>query len=655
MSAANTIAFNDQPLKDDLRGSLQGSVLCAQTSIIPSRASALPDDPHPRLVAQRDTLVMFKPQGDETLPFITLQVIAADGALLYSAPMNPPSALPQVGDGGLTSGGKQIVYGDNFWTYRLPWCCIVPGIRLLFGSALRSGYYYDVDVGAPGELVIHTIDLGMLTAPQDMFTSFSADRQRQFFQQTPCSRLVVNIYEPVHLKEIVMPDGTQYTDRSTGGPAAGSTTGDLRQRIGKELVGLGIHNANLGIYSSPGIGEGGLNKHQVASQLVGQSSVGVYTEGVVVHGKFGGGGIFIAKGYTGSDFSQPAVLAFSSGATASFKNSIHRSAGNPNSTWGWDSDNNVFLPNFEKKVTGAVSSWGDEGQAPFHGHCFGLDVVAGGWTLYPAALAYPLLTPYTLNKVQSAIESRVVFDKASKTGYSLWSEKTRSMEPWAEFVCFNPTQGPVDEAGMRDLVAKYRLFELSMWPGYWTRDAYMPAAGAENKGRGVRFVQQCSQGGNVHINGEVIKTADGDVLNFESDGSKWVRVDDFSFNVAREPKSLGVPVCTILGYYDPQGKLRDYIYGPLYAGYGNVFKPDRPIETKRAKCWLEVQTAKGDIWGYVLRSVRGDSGAMNRLHINVPQSINPVSVTLYRDGKAVLHQALTKPTGKARVTFHGCN
>ncbi|MDR0279497.1 MAG: M66 family metalloprotease [Paucimonas sp.] len=655
MSAANTIAFNDQPLKDDLHGSLQGSVLCAQTNILPSRASKLPEDVHVRLVAQRATLVMFKPLAGEVLPYVELQVIAADGALLYSAPMDPPSALPAVADGGVTSAGKQIVYGDNFWTYRLPWSCILPGIRFLFGSGFRSGYYHDVSVGAPGELMLHVIDVGMLTEPQDMFTStFDADLQRQLFQQLPCSQLVVNRYEPVHWKEIMMPDGTLYKERSTKGEAASAHTGDIRQRIGKELVLLGINNANVGIHSSPGIGEGGLSKHHVASQIAVHSSVGLYTEGRVVHGSSGGGSIVTAKGCKGDDFYQYVVRALSlDGATASFKNSVHRPAGSPNSTWGWDSDKNVFLPNFAKKETGEVRSMDNECQAPFHGHRFGIDTLAGGWELYPAANAYPLLTPYTLDKVQSAIQGKVVYDEASKTGYSVWNEKTRSMEPWAEFTSLHGSQAPVEESTLRALLMEHRVVEVSIWNSHWAKYVYVPAASAENKGRGLHIVHEAMYGSELHINGEVVKLVEGNVLNYESNGSKWVQVDDFSFNFARKPMWIGTAVTTILGYYDPDAILPAWLYSPLHADYCNVFRWDRGVELKRAKCRIEVRAADGDMWGYVLSSKRLDAGVMNRVHVNIPRSIKPVTAELFVDGRRTVLLDLTKPTGKSRASFHG--
>ena len=77
-----TYYFNTQPLKDDLVGTLSGSVLFAQSAIIPSRASKLKEDIQPHLVALRDTLLLFKPL--EGSPFepnhgISVRVLQKDG------------------------------------------------------------------------------------------------------------------------------------------------------------------------------------------------------------------------------------------------------------------------------------------------------------------------------------------------------------------------------------------------------------------------------------------------------------------------------------------------------------------------------------------------------------------------------------------------
>ena len=85
--ASPTIYFNTRPLLNDLVGTLSGSVLFAQSSVIPSRASKLKDDIQPHLVALRDTLVLFKPLDISTFESslgVSVRVLQKDGKVIDS-------------------------------------------------------------------------------------------------------------------------------------------------------------------------------------------------------------------------------------------------------------------------------------------------------------------------------------------------------------------------------------------------------------------------------------------------------------------------------------------------------------------------------------------------------------------------------------------
>ena len=75
----------------------------------------------------------------------------------------------------------------------------------------------------------------------------------------------------------------------------------LRQRIGKELISLGIDNANYGINSTAGEGEA--SHPYVTAQLAAHNSVGKYASGLVVHGGSGGGGIVTLDNSLHNEFS----------------------------------------------------------------------------------------------------------------------------------------------------------------------------------------------------------------------------------------------------------------------------------------------------------------------------------------------------------------
>ncbi len=70
----------------------------------------------------------------------------------------------------------------------------------------QIGELSGMKVGAPTQLLIHTIDIGMLTTPRDEF-AFAEDSEahREYFQTIPVSRLIVAQYAPLELSEVIMP------------------------------------------------------------------------------------------------------------------------------------------------------------------------------------------------------------------------------------------------------------------------------------------------------------------------------------------------------------------------------------------------------------------------------------------------------------------
>lgn len=545
----------------------------------------------------------------------------------------------------------KISYGQNFWSAVIPWQYILPGVSFKFQAGDLAGVYTSPDIGAPNELLIHTIDIGMLTPNRQAFSfQYDDDYHRQYFQQIPASRLIINKYEPVFWQEIMMPDGTLYTDHSS--VTGGVYDGDLRQRIGKELISLGINNANYGIYSSPGTGEGGLNNRFAAAQLTAHNSVGNYINGRVVHGLSGGAGIVTLDSSVGNEFSHEVGHNYGLGHYPNgFDGSIHRSAENINSTWGWDSNKNVFIPNFAKAQSGASACYNGECQPPFNGHQFGSDAMAGGAPLYSSTNVYTLYTPYSHYVIQKFLEGKIVFDKNSATGATKWNEDTKSMEEWAEFYGVKPKE--VDINKMTELLGKYTLLEVSQWDGHYSKDIYIPQASSMNKSRGVKVVHNATYNSTIHVNGKNVIISRGSVFNYESDGSNWNLVTDFSFNAVRTPKEQGVPVTTILGYYDPENILPSYVYSSLHGAYGNTFNSDRDIEINNARCYAEVINDKGQALKFVLRSKRAEAGSMNRLHINVASSFSPTVINVYREGSVIVTKPIQPPTTDLHFTIHG--
>ncbi len=123
--------------------------------------------------------------------------------------------------------------------------------------------------------------------------------------------------------------------------------------------------------------------------------------------------------------------------------SIHRPANELNSTWGWDTELNIFVPNFENRKTQLTRSWDPSwGQdqnngavvRPFNGYRFGMDSMAGGAPMWPQVNRFTLYTPYVMRDIQRNLESKTVFDAQSATGFSKWNAEQQQMLPYEHSV-----------------------------------------------------------------------------------------------------------------------------------------------------------------------------------------------------------------------------
>lgn len=117
----------------------------------------------------------------------------------------------------------------------------------------------------------------------------------------------------------------------------------------------------------------------------------------------------------------------------------------------------------------------------------------------------------------------------------------------------------------------------------------------------------------------------------------WDRKDDVYKYVTDEnflaermlPTEKGVPVYTIIGMYNKTNTNQGIIYPAFKSNYGNVFG-DLFVTTKPSGYMLEIAYKDGSK-KYVNLAVN-DNSSMRRFHINIPQSENPVKVTLFING-----------------------
>lgn len=228
------------------------------------------------------------------------------------------------------------------------------------------------------------------------------------------------------LSEIMLPNGNLLTDFDPS--EGGWHVGTMRQHIGKELISHGINNANYGINSSAGEDE---ESHPfVVAQLTAHNSRGEYANGVQVHGGSGGNGIVTLDKSLGNEFSHEVGHNYGLGHYVDgFRGSVHRSAEQNNSSWGWDTDKRRFIPNFSPTRSDQDACLDGQCQPPFYGRKFAYDAMAGGGPLSDAN-RFTLYTPNSAVIIQRFFKSKAVFDINSPTGFSKWSDATARMEPY---------------------------------------------------------------------------------------------------------------------------------------------------------------------------------------------------------------------------------
>ena len=497
-----------------------------------------------------------------------------------------------------------IQYGENFWSAKISKEHVNPRMSLVFQNGEAIGSIPEVEVGAPTELVLHTVDIGMLVEPRGVLRfSDNTECQESYFQAIPVSRLIVTQYEPVHFKEIVLSDNTTYTTHSAD---EGSVyKGDMREDIGKGLISTGINMANYGIHSTfgPSKTANASPYYRSANWYTIHNSRGKYANGVQVHGLSGGGTVVtILKTCMPNKNEQSHEIGhnWAGHYPNGFFGSVHRPSEYFGSSWGWNSDFNLFLPNFRKTVSGdpqclcktnkkTGAKTDCKCQESFFGHKFGKDAMAGGGgAMYPSISYFTMHTPFMMYRIQNGngtgnngegrgLEKFANWDRNSETGMVKWDPDCKCMKPWSET--------PV------------------------------------NRGEG--------------------KKALTDSRNFE--------------DLPRKPVEQGVAVATLVGFYDPELTMRTYIYPAMHGSYGNVFASNSEEDINNLSengCYASVTNANGDEKKFLLKDVRqagknknGETGKnMNKFHINVAEAFEPTSVKIYCRGQEIAERRIEKTT-----------
>ena len=119
----------------------------------------------------------------------------------------------------------------------------------------------------------------------------------------------------------------------------------------------------------------------------------------------------------------------------------------------------------------------------------------------------------------------------------------------------------------------------------------------------------------------------------------------------RKPQAFGVPVTTLVGYYDPRGLLPSYLYPALHGAYGFSYGDDgeRP---GTGDCQLQVETREG-LLHFRLANHRLNANVMNKFHVNVPTASEPLDAAVICAAQTLVQRPILAPEADLSFTVNG--
>jgi len=424
------LSYNDsRAAKNHLSGSLRAHINFTQThtSVMPNGNEELS---HPNLVMEREALLLVTPnQPAIQQMWVNIEL---DGVSQGRFALLPPSALPETDQ--VNNDKSRVVYSKYAWSLPLQWDWMKPGLSLTFtDNRGREGVLNQgelVFAGAP-EMVIQNIDIGMLVEPRDQYEMIKRmpELATDYFQKIPVSKLIVADYTPLHLRKVTLPNGKVYTKASEY-ETPGVYSGDMRESIGKNLVSIGINNANFGIVDTAGNNPhwarpfSHITAHNSRGRYLAKDEDGVVTSSVVQHGLSGGGGIVTLSGTRGNEWSHELGHNFGRGHHP--KNaSIH----DMESGWGWDARYNRFIGNLHWSDPAQTVENKNSGESvePFANQFrFMREAMGGGEYARTGLISnYTLEHPIAARVTQDWFNRASNIDTNSSTGYSIWDQASQ--------------------------------------------------------------------------------------------------------------------------------------------------------------------------------------------------------------------------------------
>jgi len=290
-------------LRNDLNGSFAAMLQFAQSHVVNPKNNE--KDSMPRLTTEKDALLLVTPLA-EMGDLQKLQVEIYQGnQLLRTVKLKEPSRIA-ASDQSNTDGRPPVSYSKRAWTVALKWSEIRAGLHLRVVDPLnnRSGDLTadNIDLAAPGELVVQNIRLGLLTDPPKSTGHYMllepAKAGTDYFQTIPAARMIVTKYEDLKLNKVMVASGVIYDSASA--TTGDVYSGDMRENTAKSTFGVGINLANWGITSASMASQ---EQPQITQSVVAHYARGKYSNGEATHGLSGGNGMLTLIDSVGNEFS----------------------------------------------------------------------------------------------------------------------------------------------------------------------------------------------------------------------------------------------------------------------------------------------------------------------------------------------------------------
>lgn len=414
-------------LRNDLTGSFSAMIQFAQDHVVNPKNNE--KDFMPRLTTEKDALLLVTPlveMGD-------IQELKAEiyqgSELLRTVSLIEPAQIA-VSDQSNADGRPLVSYSKRAWSAALKWSEIRAGLHIKIIDPLKKRHgellSENIDLAAPGELVVQNIRLGLLTDPPKSTGHYMllepAKAGTDYFQTIPAARMIVAKYDDLKLDKVMVASGTIY---DTASVTTGDVySGDMRENTAKSTFGVGINLANWGITSASMASQ---EQPQLTQSVVAHYARGKYSNGDVTHGLSGGNGMLTLIDSVGNEFSHEIGHHYGLGHyPGSVGDNMFWAAHHADSGWGYIAFRNKMRGNLNWTTTSLGG--GANGVPNFlNKYAYAWDAMSGGATASSIS-KYTHYTGYsTYLKIQPAFD-RYIWDASSSTGYKKWNATTRLME-----------------------------------------------------------------------------------------------------------------------------------------------------------------------------------------------------------------------------------